>query len=79
MKRWVVINTAGSGYSQKYAPDLTFFKRLRDAKKYLRDKIKAFVSRHAYYDSIKEFLSVNDIYDFEINGDHFFLNEVNFE
>lgn len=79
MKRWLVIITVGSGYTQKYAPDTFFFKTKRHAEDFLRSKIKTFVLSHLYYDSIKEFLSVNDIYDFEINGEHFFLKEVEFE
>ena len=79
MKRWVVISTAGSGYSQKYAPDLTFFKRFRDAEKYLRGMIKEWLKGQTYFDSIKEFLESNCITDFEIRGEHFFLDEVKFE
>jgi len=79
MKRWVVISTAGSGYTQKYAPEMTFFKRYRDAEKYLRGIIKAWLKEQDYFDSIKEFLESTCITDFEIRGEHFFLEEVVFE
>ena len=81
MKRWVVIETVGSGYNQKYAPPLIFFKRFRDAEKYLRGKIKAFIDleRQTYYDTIKEFLESNCLYNFETNEGEFFLEEVVFE
>lgn len=79
MKRWVVISTAGSGYTQKYPPEMTFFKRYRDAEKYLRGKIKAWLKGQDYFDSIKEFLEHNCITNFEIMGEHFFLEEVVFE
>lgn len=79
MKRWVVINTAGSGYSQKYPPTLTFFKRYRDAEKFLRGKIKEWLKGQTYFDSIKEFLESNCITHFETNEGEFFLEEVNFE
>jgi len=79
MKRWVVIETVGSGYNQKYAPPLTFFKRFRDAEKYLRGKIKKHLERQTYYDTIKEFLTHHCIYNFETNEGEFFLEEVVFE
>tara|TARA_R110001632_G_scaffold1825_1_gene8059 strand:+ start:307 stop:546 length:240 start_codon:yes stop_codon:yes gene_type:complete len=79
MKRWVVIETAGSGYTQKYAPPLTFFKRYADAEKYLRAKIKKYLESHSYYCSIKEFLASNCITQFETNEGEFFLEEVVFE
>jgi hypothetical protein len=90
MKRWVVILTAGSGYNQKYAPPLTFFKRFRDAEKYLRGKIKKQIEHNikareqgrgwggsAY--TIKEFLESNCITQFDTNEGEFFLEEVVFE
>tara|TARA_R100000951_G_scaffold86765_3_gene74484 strand:+ start:676 stop:948 length:273 start_codon:yes stop_codon:yes gene_type:complete len=90
MKRWVVILTAGSGYSQKYSPPLTFFKRFADAEKYLRAKIKKQVEYNikarvtgrgwggsAY--TIKEFLESNDLFQFETNEGEFFLEQVVFE
>ena len=79
MKRWVVINTAGSGYSQKSAPPMTFFKRFADAEKYLRGKIKTFLKDQTYYDSIKEFLEHNCLHNFETNEGEFFLEQVVFE
>ena len=85
MKRWVVILTAGSGYTQKYAPPMTFFKRFADAEKYLRAKIKEYLKNQTYwtkrvsYDSIKEFLEHNCITDFETNEGQFFLEQVVFE
>ena len=79
MKRWVVIETAGSGYTQKYAPPLTFFKRFADAEKYLRGKIKTFLKNQTYYDSIKEFLEHHDLFQFETNEGEFFLEQVEFE
>ncbi len=78
MKRWVVISTAGSGYTQKYPPEMKFFKRYRDAEKYLRGIIKAWLKGQDYFDSIKEFLESNCITNFELN-EHFFLEEVVFE
>lgn len=79
MKRWVVINTAGSGYTQKYSPPMTFFKRYADAEKYLRAKIKEYLESQSYYCSIKEFLASNCITQFETNEGEFFLEEVVFE
>jgi len=79
MKRWVVIETVGSGYNQKYAPPLTFFKRFRDAEKYLRGKIKKHLEQNSYYCSIKEFLQSHDLYQFETNEGEFFLEQVVFE
>jgi len=83
MKRWVVINTAGSGYSQKCSPPLTFFRRFADAEKYLRGKIKKYLKEQSYktryYDSIKEFLNHNDLHSFETNEGEFFLEQVAFE
>lgn len=79
MKRWVVILTVGSGYSQKYAPPLTFFKRFADAEKYLRAKIKEYLASQSYYCSIKEFLASNCITQFETNEGEFFLEQVVFE
>ena len=79
MKRWVVILTAGSGYTQKYAPPLKFFKRYRDAEKYLRGEIKKYLESQSYYCSIKEFLASNCITQFETNEGEFFLEEVVFE
>ncbi len=90
MKRWVVILTAGSGYSQKYSPPLTFFKRFRDAEKYLRAEIKKQIDfekeRYANglgftpsFDSIKEFLEYRDLFQFETNEGEFFLEQVVFE
>ena len=79
MKRWVVIETAGSGYSQKCSPPLTFFKRFADAEKYLRGKIKTYLKDQTYYDSIKEFLEHHCLYQFETNEGEFFLEQVVFE
>ncbi len=79
MKRWIVIETAGSGYSQKCSPPLTFFKRFADAEKYLRGKIKTYLKDQTYYDSIKEFLASNCITNFETNEGEFFLEQVVFE
>jgi len=89
MKRWVVILTAGSGYNQKYAPPLTFFKRFRDAEKYLREKIKKQVEFNLKCRAegrgwggartIKEFLESNDLYQFDTNEGEFFLEQVVFE
>lgn len=79
MKRWVVINTAGSGYTQKYAPPMTFFKRKADAIKYLRNKIKVFIEEDYVEETIKEFLELNCITNFETNEGEFFLEQVVFE
>ena len=90
MKRWVVIETVGSGYTQKYAPPITFFKRFADAEKYLRAKIKKQIDfekeRYAKgkghrpsFDSIKEFLEHRDLYQFETIEGEFFLEQVVFE
>lgn len=79
MKRWVVIETVGSGYTQKYAPPVSLFKRRADAEKYLRGKIKTFLKNQTYYDSIKEFLEHHCITQFDTNEGEFFLEEVNFE
>jgi hypothetical protein len=89
MKRWAVIETVGSGYNQKYAPDLTFFKRFRDAEKYLREKIKKQVEFNLKCraegrgwggpQTIKEFLESNDLNQFDTNEGEFFLEQVVFE
>ena len=82
MKRWVVIETESSGYTQKDSPNLTFFKGFGDADKYLRVKINKYiecVSSGYYYDSIEEFLVGNCITQFETNEGKFFLEEVVFE
>tara|TARA_R110001592_G_scaffold152744_4_gene380469 strand:+ start:931 stop:1200 length:270 start_codon:yes stop_codon:yes gene_type:complete len=89
MKRWVVILTAGSGYSQKYAPPLTFFKKKADAIKHLRNRIKDYIdhwreSCERYggkmpFQSIKQFLEHNCITQFETNEGEFFLEEAVFE
>ena len=79
MKRWVVMLTVGSGYTQKYPPEMTFFKRRADAEKYLRGKIKAWLKRQDYYDSIKEFLESNCITAFETNEGEYWLEQVVFE
>tara|TARA_R110000782_G_scaffold82309_4_gene161899 strand:+ start:1151 stop:1426 length:276 start_codon:yes stop_codon:yes gene_type:complete len=91
MKRWVVIQTVGSGYTQKYAPPMVFFKRFADAEKYLRAKIKEQIDfekeryakdnhRHRpSFDSIKEFLEHRDLYQFETIEGEFFLEQVVFE
>ena len=90
MKRWVVILTAGPGYSQKYSPPLTFFKRFADAEKYLREKIKKQVEYNikareqgrgwgGSARTIKEFLEYNDLFQFETNEGEFFLEQVVFE
>lgn len=79
MKRWVVIETVGCGYNQKYAPPLTFFKKKADAIKYLRNKIKEHLESQTYYDSIKEFLQHHDIYNFETNHGEFWLEQEEFE
>tara|TARA_R110000751_G_scaffold241394_1_gene341854 strand:- start:55 stop:327 length:273 start_codon:yes stop_codon:yes gene_type:complete len=90
MKRWVVIKTAGSGYTQKDSPNLTFFKRFADAEKYLRAKIKDQVESNIKAKeqgrgwggdalTIKEFLEHCDLYQFETNEGEFFLEQVVFE
>ena len=89
MNRWVVINTAGSGYSQKYAPPLTFFKKKADAIKYLRNRIKDYIehwreSCERYggrmpFESIKQFLEHNSIERFETSEGEFWLEQVVFE
>tara|TARA_Y100000004_G_C8666173_1_gene307305 strand:+ start:253 stop:501 length:249 start_codon:yes stop_codon:yes gene_type:complete len=77
--RWIVINTVGSGYTQKYAPEVLFYKRYSDAEKYLRGRIKEYLKSQSYYCSIKEFLASNCITQFETNEGEFFLEQVSFE
>jgi len=89
MKRWVVIKTAGSGYTQKYAPPVALFKRYADAEKYLRGKIKKQVEFNLKCQAegrgwggpqtIKEFLESNCITHFDTNEGEFFLEQVVFE
>ena len=88
MKRWVVINTAGQGYTQKYAPPLTFFKKKTDAIKYLRARIKEYLEEDekakGHYGTIKTFIQWNGYQgnfpiQFETNEGEFFLEQVEFE
>lgn len=78
MKRWVVMLTVGSGYTQKYPPSLTFFKKKADAIKYLRKEIKAYIKdiNGFGYASIKQFLEHNCITRFETNVGEFWLEQV---
>ena len=86
MKRWVVILTVGSGYTQKYPPSLTFFKKKSDAIKYLRKEIKDYIeswreSCERYggrmpFESIKQFLESNCITRFETHVGEFWLEQV---
>lgn len=73
---WVVINTAGQGYTQKYAPELTFFKKKADAIKFLRSKIKVFIQEDYVGTTIIEFLRLNCITNFETNEGEFWLEQV---
>lgn len=86
MKRWVVMLTVGSGYTQKYPPNLTFFQRRTDAVKYLRSEIKNHIEywqevRKKFggrmpYESIKQFLEHNCITRFETHVGEFWLEQV---
>ena len=79
MNRWIVIETVGSGYNQKYAPPVSLFKKKSDAIKYLRSKIKKHIEQNSYYCSIKEFLQSHCITQFETNEGEFWLEQVVFE
>ena len=83
MNRWVVILTAGSGYTQKYPPNLTFFKKKADAIKYLRKEIKAYVNCESqlFYKSVKDFINQHSYdgktpYRFDTNVGEFWLEQV---
>lgn len=80
MKRWLVIITAGSGYTQKYPPETLFFKTKRHAEDFLRSKIKTFVGLNiTHLKTISEFLESNCITHFDTNEGEFFLKQVEFE
>tara|TARA_R100000329_G_scaffold150420_2_gene143305 strand:- start:523 stop:810 length:288 start_codon:yes stop_codon:yes gene_type:complete len=87
---WVVVNTVGDGYSQKYSPPIKVFKRKADAIKYLRGKIKKMIDddkervargyrSYPTYESVAEYIRCNDNFPWELkdtNEGDFWLDRI---